>query len=82
MAWCCYIPPKLYGVLILNLLEILASETTIYIIIQQLGQVSHIISFIDSSVALGWMHNSSFNPVKEEPHDKVAQCMGRTLVRI
>ena len=63
-----------------NLLEFLASEVTIYMTILQLGQGSHILSFTDSSSALGWMHKASFDPVNAESHDAVTRWLGWMLV--
>ena len=59
----------------MNLLEFLASAVTIYMTILQLGQGSHILTFTDSSSALGWMHKASFDPVNAESHDAVARCL-------
>ena len=64
----------------MNLLEFLASAVTIYIIILQMVQGSHILAFIDSSSALGWIHKAYFDPVKVESHDIVARRLGWTLV--
>ena len=64
----------------MNLLELIASEVTIYITILQMGHGSHILAFIDISSALGWMHKESFNPVIAESHDAVALWLGWTLV--
>ena len=72
MAWRWHVPPEWHGVLTLNILEFLASEMSIYITIQQLGQASHIMSFTDSSSSLGWIHKASFDPVEEGPHDMIA----------
>ena len=80
VAWCWYIPPELYGVLTMNLLEFLASEVSIYMTIQQLGHRSHILSFTGISSALRWMHEASFDPVNKGGHDTVAQWLGCTLV--
>ena len=65
MAWSWYIPPEWHGVLTLNLLEFLASAVSIYMTIQQLVHISHVLVFTDSSGALGWMHKASFDPVNE-----------------
>ena len=64
----------------MNLLEFLAPAVTIYMTILQLGQGSHILAFIDSSSALGWMHKASFDPVNAESHDAVAGWLGWVLV--
>ena len=64
----------------LNLLELLSSEVSIYMTILQLGQGSHILEFTDSSSALGWMHKASFDPVNTDSHDAVAQWLGWMLV--
>ena len=45
MEWRWYIPPEWNAVLTLNLLALLASETSIYMTIQQLGQGSNILAF-------------------------------------
>ena len=72
MVWFWIIHPKLHVVIMLELLELLSLEASIYMTIQKLGQVSHILAFMDSSSSLGWIYKSSFNPVKEELHDTVA----------
>ena len=64
----------------MNLLELLVPEMSIYMTIQHLGQGSHILDFTDSSNDLGWMNKSSFDLVKEEPHDTVTWWLGWTLV--
>ena len=64
----------------MNLLEFLVPETSIYMNIQLIGQGFHILAFTDSSNDLGWMNKSSFDPVKEEPHDTIARWLGWTLV--
>ena len=46
-------PPKLIGVLTLNLMDLLALETPIYTTIQKLGQGYQMIAFAYSSSALG-----------------------------
>ena len=69
-----------HGKLTLNLLEFLVSAMTIYTTILQMGQGSHILEFIDSSSALGWMHRSSFDPVNVESHYSVARWLGWKLV--
>ena len=56
MAWCWNFSPEWHGVLTLNLLEFLAWNKSIYMTIQQLGHVSHILALTDSSSDLGWMH--------------------------
>ena len=81
MAWRWHIPPMWHGVLTLNLLELLSSVTSIYITIKQLGQGSHILDFTDSSNALGWLNKASFDPVNEETHYMVSQCLGWNLIR-
>ena len=48
--------------------------------IHQLEHVSHVLAFMDSSSALGWMHKASFDPVNKGGHDTVAGWMGWTLV--
>ena len=80
MAWSWYIPPEWHGVLTLNLLGFLVSEVFIYMNIQQQGHGSHVLAFMDSSSALGWMHKSSFDPVKKVCHGTVARWLGWTLV--
>ena len=63
VEWHCCIPLQSNNVLILNLLEFLASATSIYMTIQQLGKWYHIIFFTYGSSALGCVHNDSFGPV-------------------
>ena len=71
MVWSWYTPPELHGVLTLNLLEFLASELSIYMNIQKLGNGDHILAFTDISRDIGWMHKASFDPVNEGGHKTV-----------
>ena len=48
--------------------------------ILQMGQGSDILSFTDSSIALGWMQKSSFNKVNAESHNALSHWLGWTLV--
>ena len=80
MEWRWYIPPKWHGVLTLNLLELLASEVSIYMTIQQIGHGSHILAFTDISGALGWMQKAYFDPVNEGGHGTIVRWLGWTLV--
>ena len=48
---------------------------------QQLGQGYHTLAFTDSSSVLGRINKSSFDPVREKPHNTVAWWMGYFLVR-
>ena len=79
MKWRWRIPCACHGVLTLNLLDFLVSETPMYMTIQKLGHGSHIPVFTDTSIDLGWMHKDSFEPVNEESHDTVARWLGWTL---
>ena len=79
LAWRWRIPAAWHGKLILNLLEFLASEVTIYMTILQMGQGSHILAFTESSSALGCMQKTYFDPVNTESHDAVARWIGWTL---
>ena len=63
LAWRWKISAAWHGKLALNLLEFLVSAVAIYTTILKLVQGSHILSFTDSSSALGWMHKASFDPV-------------------
>ena len=80
MAWCWYIPTRKHGVLTLNLMEFLDSELSPYMTIHQLGHGDHVLSFMDSSSALVWMHKASFDPVNEGGHDMVARWLDWTLI--
>ena len=66
--------------LTLGLLDLLATEISIYITNQELGHGSHILAFTDISSYLGWIPKASFDPVNEGCYDMVAQCLGCTLV--
>ena len=81
MAWRWYTPLELHGVLTLNLIGFLPLATPIYITIQQLEQLHHVISFIDSSSDLGWIHKASFDPVDEKPQDMMSRFLLWTTVR-
>ena len=63
LAWRWRIPTAWHGKLILNLLEFLSPEVTIYMTILKMGKGSPILAFTDSSSALGWIHKASFDPV-------------------
>ena len=80
LAWRWKIPEAWNGKLTLNLLELLASEVTIYMTILQLGQGSHILAFMDSSIALGLMHKAYFDPANAESNDALARWLGWMLV--
>ena len=64
LEWRCYIPTELQGVFTPNLIEFLASATSIYLTIQQLGPGPHILYFTESSSDLRWMYTASFDSLK------------------
>ena len=47
-----------------------------YLVIKKLGTGTHILSFVDSSIALIYIYQASFYPVKEELKDAVARWSG------
>ena len=57
MLWQGRTPPELNGIIILDLLELLASATSTYMTIHQLGEGYNTLSFTDSSSALLCMKN-------------------------
>ena len=70
VAWETHVePPRIYSI-----------GSNMYMTILQLGQVSHILVFTDSSSALGWIHKTSYDPVNSGSHDYVARWIGWTLV--
>ena len=80
LAWRWRIPETWHGKITLNLLDFIASAVTIYMTILKMVQWSHILSFTDSSSALGWIDKASFDWVNAESHDEVARWLGWTLV--
>ena len=60
MAWHWYIPLGWHGGLTLNLLDLLDTEISIYMTIQKLVHISHILGFTDISSSLGRMQKSPF----------------------
>ena len=64
----------------MKILEFLASEVSIYITIQKLVHVVHVLAFTDISYAPVWMHKASFGPVNEVINDTVAQWLVWKLV--
>ena len=58
VTWRWRIPPKWNDIIMLNLQELFASAMSIYITTQKRGQGYHILAFMDTSSALGWMYKA------------------------
>ena len=83
-AWRYLIPIQLRNRASINLLEFIGAIVTIHLSLTQDKHHSsypHILAFTDSSSALGWMHHSTFNPVKDPNHDKTARYLARMLFK-
>ena len=81
-AWRYLIPENLRNRASINLLEFIGAIVTIHLSLKRDTHKSdypHILAFTDSSSALGWMHHSTFNPVKDPNHDKTARYLARLL---
>lgn len=75
-AWRFELPLHLQGLFSINLLEFIASKLTIQFAIhwRKDKKIPHqILAFTDSSSALGWLFHSTFDPIKQPMHDKVAR---------
>lgn len=82
--WRWVIPEHLRLRASINLLEFIAAVITIELSIREdvhRTEFPHILSFTDSSSALGWLYHSNFNPVTHPGHDKVARYLARLLFR-
>ena len=79
LAWRYKLPPHLWGLLSINLLEFIAAVITIELTLRNSNVAQRILSFTDSSSALGWLHKSSFS--RSQPvHDKVARYLATVLM--
>ena len=84
-AWRFKLPSHLIERFSINLLEFIAARITIKMTLLLLNLESlpngiHICGFTDSSSALGWMHHSTFDPVKYPSHDIVARQLAMDLI--
>jgi hypothetical protein len=81
-AWRYYIPTHLQLRGSINLLEFMASIVTIEMSLQEDNHNCshpHILAFTDNSSAMGWLYHSTFNPVKNQQHDKIARYLAHLL---
>lgn len=81
-AWRFLIPKHLQLRASINLLEFIAAITTIHLSL--LVDTHHtdfprLLSFTDSSSALGWLYHSTFNPVSHPKHDDAARHLALLL---
>ena len=87
VAWRYQLPDYLVGLFSINLLELIAASLTIQLAIElrdNQKRLHRILAFTDNSSALCWLLRSNFDPVKEQPHDKVSRdlawfCMDRNV---
>ena len=85
IAWRWQLPTELLGKLSINLLEFIAAIVTIYMSLKILKineseKGIKLLSFTDSSSALGWLHHSTFNPVENPLHDKSARFLAHMMI--
>jgi hypothetical protein len=83
-AWRYLLPRNLRGKTSINFLEFLAAIITIELSLQHDTHTTtnaHIMAFTDNSSALGWMYHSTFNPVKDKNHDKLARHLAFLLFK-
>jgi hypothetical protein len=80
-AWRFEIPEHLRLRASINLLEFMAAIITIKMSLlhDPKSPFPRFLSFTDSSSALGWLYHSTFNPVNQPQHDKVARYFATTL---
>ena len=82
-AWRWLIPAHLVqGKASIIFLEILAAIITITISISHDNHTTtypHVLSFLDNSSALGWMHHSRFDPVNNPQHNDLARDLASFL---
>ena len=79
-AWRWKIPTNLQGIFTINLLEFLAAVVNIWIVIRSPTKERKILSFTDSSSALGWLHHSTFNPITHPIHDNIARHLAKIFI--
>ena len=84
-AWHFILPQHLHHRASINLLEFIAAIITIQLSLKHDDHThcnqKHIFTFTDSSSAMGWMHHSTFNPVKNLQHDEVARYLPNSLLQ-
>jgi len=79
LAWRYDLPDELIGVFSINLLEFIAAAITIYLTIQTEDGPQKLLSFTDSSSALGWLYKASFN-TSHPVHDAVARWLAKFMI--
>lgn len=80
-AWQWMIPEKLRGRASINLLEFIASVTTILFSLQGLSKNKKVFALTDNSSALGWLFKASFHPAEKENHDSVARFFATEIIK-
>jgi hypothetical protein len=83
-AWRYKLPTHLQLRASINLLEFIAAIITIDLSINMddhKTKYPNILSYTDNSSALGWLYHSTFNPVKNLQHDKVARYFANLLFK-
>ena len=79
LAWRFELPSHLWGLLSINLLEFIGAVITIESTLRNYKIAQRILSFTDSSSALGWLHKASFS--RSQPvHDTVARYLATVLM--
>lgn len=79
LAWRYKLPPYMVGILSINLLEFLAAAITIKLTLDSNENPQKILSFTDSSSALGWLYKASF--AESMPvHNHVARWLATQLM--
>ena len=79
-GWRFLLPPDLIGQFSINLLDIIGSLLTFKFAIYHAKKSNiplRILAFTDSSSGLGWLFKSTFDPIKQPSHDKVARELAR-----
>ena len=80
-AWRWAIPMELRGYLSLNLLEYLASIITIKLYLtSNASPYPCILSILDSTSAIGWLHKSSFDEATHSQHAHLARQFATTML--
>ena len=79
LAWRYDLPDELIGVFFINLLEFIAAAITIYLTIKTEDGPQKLLSFTDSSSALGWIYKASFN-TSHPVHDTVARWLAKIMI--
>ena len=79
-AWRWLIPPHLQHTVSINVLEFIASISTIMISAQKLPKGIKFLALTDNSSALGWLYKASFHPASKEHHDTIARYFAKFMM--